>query len=275
MIGTNPRIAVIGDVGGHLGALQAELARIGVPDGGTGEVPDDLVVLQVGDLIHRGPDSAGVVSLVDTHLRRTPDRWLQLIGNHEAYYIYGPQFRLEERLDRKAANTIRGWWDDGLLRAGAAFATGGGSYLATHAGLTREYWRMFLGAPETAAEAASALDDMLRRGDDRLLRTGRIHGGAVDFAAGPLWAASDVELVASWRGHGVPFSQVHGHSSPVRWPAGTPVGDVALEEVSIDHVLRHTTIHLRGREFIGVDPAHGEQAAESWGAWQRPLDRRG
>ncbi|ORA39184.1 metallophosphoesterase [Mycobacterium aquaticum] len=61
------RIAVIGDVGGHALALRDELTRLGAhPDG---SLPEDLLVIQVGDLIHRGPDSAQVLDLVEHYLR--------------------------------------------------------------------------------------------------------------------------------------------------------------------------------------------------------------
>lgn len=266
------RIAVIGDVGGHLDALRAELARIGVPEEGAGEIPEDLLVVQVGDLVHRGPDSAGVVALVDSHLRRTPGRWVQLIGNHEAYHVFGPQFRLDERLPRTAANALRDWWDGGLLRAAVAFDAGGETYLVTHAGLTRSYWRLYLGAPTRASDAAATLNDMLRRGDDSLLRTGQVHGGVVDETAGPVWAAADTEVVAGWRGHDLPFSQIHGHSSLVGWPGGMGRPGVAIEDAVVDHELRHTTVDLSGGRVIGIDPCHGEHAAASWGSWQAVLD---
>jgi hypothetical protein len=265
-------VAVIGDVGGHLDALRAELARIGVPDNGAGPIPAGLVVVQVGDLVHRGPESAGVVALVDGHLRRTPDRWLQLIGNHEAYHVFGPQFRLRERLPRRTGNTLRGWWRDGLLRAGVALTSGSEDFLVTHAGLTRDYWRLFLGAPATAHGAADALNGMLRRADERLVRTGQMHGGPPDFAAGPLWAAAGPELVGSWRDQHLPFSQIHGHSALVEWPEGTPAPGVAADEVTVDHDLRHTTVELDGVRIVGIDPGHDDQARESWGAWQMPLD---
>jgi len=45
------RIAVIGDVGGHLGQLEAALAALGAT-GGDRRLPDDLTVVQVGDLIN-------------------------------------------------------------------------------------------------------------------------------------------------------------------------------------------------------------------------------
>jgi hypothetical protein len=46
---------VIGDIGGHLSELRTELVRLGA--GPDGWLPDDLIVVQVGDLIHRGPDT--------------------------------------------------------------------------------------------------------------------------------------------------------------------------------------------------------------------------
>src|ERR1700755_2285929 len=80
------RVAVIGDVGGHLLELEAALASLGAT-GGDHRLPDDLTVVQVGDLIDRGPDSAGVLDLVDRYLDNQPAQWVQLIGNHEAQYL--------------------------------------------------------------------------------------------------------------------------------------------------------------------------------------------
>ena len=94
------RVAVIGDVGGHLSELRRELVRLGA-DEETGELPADLTIVQVGDLVHRGPDSAGVVRLVDRHLRARPGQWIQLVGNHEAQYLTAPAFAWPERLDEE------------------------------------------------------------------------------------------------------------------------------------------------------------------------------
>ena len=55
------RVAVVGDVAGHLDELRTELRRLGA-DGGTGRLPDDLTIIQVGDLVHRGPASDAVVA---------------------------------------------------------------------------------------------------------------------------------------------------------------------------------------------------------------------
>ena len=106
------RFAVIGDVGGHLDELRRELRRLGA-DRSTGSLPNDLVVIQVGDLVHRGPDSAGVIALVDRYLHTQPGQWIQIVGNHEAQYLADPTFAWPERLDDESGRVLRGWWSDG------------------------------------------------------------------------------------------------------------------------------------------------------------------
>ena len=115
------RIAVIGDVGGHAEPLRHELARLGArPDG---SLPEDLIVVQVGDLIHRGPDSAQVVNIVDRYLRTQPGQWIQLIGNHEAHYLQPPVFVWPETLSRKHIRILNRWWQNGAAAVAAAVET--------------------------------------------------------------------------------------------------------------------------------------------------------
>ena len=154
------RIAVIGDVGGHAESLRHELARLGArPDG---SLPEDLLVVQVGDLIHRGPDSAEVVNIVDRYLRTQPDQWIQLIGNHEANYLQPPVFRWPESLSRRHIRILNRWWQSGAATIAAAVETAGESFLITHAGITAEFWATSLGGPLTAAEAARRINELAK-----------------------------------------------------------------------------------------------------------------
>ncbi len=77
---------VVGDVHGCLPALERLLARLD-PD------EDDLVVF-VGDLTRKGPDSAGVVELV-----RSRDNFLSVRGNNEEKLLRGEKdlAELDER----------------------------------------------------------------------------------------------------------------------------------------------------------------------------------
>ena len=79
------RVILIGDVGGHADHLRAALEGAGAYP----RVPDDATVIQVGDLVDRGPGSPGVLELVDIYLNEQPERWVQLLGNHDAQYLPG------------------------------------------------------------------------------------------------------------------------------------------------------------------------------------------
>lgn len=263
------RVAVIGDVGGHLVELRRELVRLGA-DEATGRLPEDLTVVQLGDLVHRGPQSAGVVALVDRYLREQPSHWLQLVGNHEAQYLAAPAFAWPERLDEVSAATIRSWWAEGLLRAAAVVPDRvGGQALITHAGLTCGFWRGVLGAPNSAAKAAEALNGLIEDHADVLFRPGQLLlGGGPNLSAGPLWAVAATELVPGWMGAGAPFSQVHGHTSIYRWHEHRFVArDDIARRTSVDELARHESTKLGGTMIIGIDPGHGARPASRWRAW--------
>ena len=235
-------VLIIGDVGGCAVQLAAAVDPVLDEDG--------TVVIQVGDLIDRGPDTAGVLAIVRDRLDRTP-RWIQLVGNHELQYLGGGRF-WQDPIAAADADLLRSWWLRERVRVAAAVRTAGGDeLLVTHAGLTFDAWRT-LGEPVTAATAA----ELLNTRPDALI-------WALD---GPLWAAS-WQVYESWLAApvAVPFGQVHGHSSIVDfqrrlWVCGSRI----RQRCSVDWVARHTVTRIRGSQFIGVDPKHGRHGAPQW-----------
>ena len=266
------RVAVIGDVAGHLDELVGELARLGA-DPVTGRLPAGLVVIQVGDLVHRGPDSPGVVALVDRYLTEQPEQWLQLVGNHEAQYLREPAFDWPEQLPEQVAATLNRWWDAGQLRVAAALVTRSESFLITHAGLTAGFWRAVLDAPPDARQAALALNALPRGRRDVVFRAGQLLGRRRDQGAGPLWAVASTELVPSWRDSLLPFSQVHGHTSVYDWARGSFAPGPAFVPglAKLDEEAKHAVVPLRGGRIIGVDPGHGEDPRRPWRSWELTL----
>lgn len=256
------RIAVIGDIGGHLTELREALISLGAdPDSDT--LPTDLTIIQVGDLIHRGPDSTGAVALVDRYLTANPARWIQLIGNHEACHLGQPLFPHDE-LDPETVATLHRWNDTGLLRLGVALSTSTGPVLVTHAGLTHELWRQ-LGRPATPVVAVTALTARL----DLACRPGRMLADTTG-TGGVLWAEAGHELYLSWLraeqgGFTAPFGQVHGHSTAYRWTAGraTAPSEIA-DRLHTDQARRHVHITLAGQLFTGIDPGFGAHADGRW-----------
>ena len=274
------RLAVIGDVSGHLLPLVEQLIVLGV-DVDTAVIPDGLIICQVGDLIHKGPDSDDIVGLVDRLMTVNPGQWVQLVGNHEAQYLPGGTRFWSQNLRPDTVHTLQQWWADGQMSVAGAFEiaagpdrTGAvddcppGDLLITHAGLTAGAWRL-LGQPCTARQAAEVLN--LAQAPV-VWREGTMITGIDDLAAGPLWAAADSEVIASWSvldehlsGTGLPtFAQAHGHAAPVRWPAGTtwspPIDILIARGVATalaDPRRRITRVQVGPRVFFGTDPAAG------------------
>lgn len=240
------RIAVIGDVGGHADQLRQALRELGA----------GLVVIQVGDLVDRGPDSLGVLEAVG---ERLGPGWVQLVGNHEAQYLPGSEVFWPDPLPPQGVETLRAWWADGRMQVAAAITAGGDGFLLTHAGLTLAAWQR-LGEPATATEAA----DLLNERPDLIWRMGT-HGR--DPETGPLWAESGAALHEPWMRYGgiVPFGQIHGHSTIVhfgdqRWTCDGRI----RQRATVDWQARHVRVRVGGRMFVGVDPGHGRSGASAW-----------
>jgi hypothetical protein len=272
---------VIGDVAGHLDELCGELRRLGA-DPDTGRLPADLTVVQLGDLVHRGPASDAVIALVDRYLTHQPTQWIQLVGNHEAQYLHDPVFEWPERVSDRSEDTLRRWWAAGRMRAATWVPDDLGGFLVTHAGLTADFWYSTLGAPGSAEQAANAINSLIGVHDDILFRAGEMLRGRRRSSIrktgpGPVWAATTTELLPGWLTMTLPFSQIHGHDSMYDWrrrrfppAAGTGSGDAAeLARVTVvDEQSKHETTLLPGGLIIGIDPGHGNLPCRPWRAWE-------
>jgi hypothetical protein len=242
-------IALVGDVGGFSGELARAVAAIDDPE---------AIVIQVGDLVDRGPDSPGVLAYVGEQLAG-PRRWIQLVGNHEAQYVGGDRFWPEPLTDADAA-LLHAWWLRDRLRVAAAVRTADGEeLLVTHAGLSVDAWRE-LGEPVTAATGA----DLLNTRPEPLLWGHR----------GPLWAEAGSDVYPSWLENGrfMPFTQVHGHSSIVDFDRRVwRCGERVRQRSTVDWTARHTFTRAAGGRLIGIDPKHRRVGAPEWS----PLILRG
>ena len=259
---------MFGDVGGHAKQLRRALVELGA-DAETLALPNDLTVVQVGDLIHRGPDSPGAIDIARNALATQPAQWIQLAGNHEAQYLTTPKFHWPERLPDDDLETLFDWWRTKRMRVAAAVDVGSGiDYLITHAGLTEGFWRHFIGMPDSALAAARAVNGLVGRLQENwVYRPGVMLTGEVDMSAGPLWASAPDELVPSWTQSAAPapFNQVHGHSSTIDWATGRRYGRPDPRVLTSENTLRrHATVVIEGRSIIGIDPGHRRRAAKSW-----------
>lgn len=257
------RIAIVGDVGGHAWVLRRCLQELGA-DLSDGTLPEDLVVVQVGGLVHLGPDSAGVVGLVDRLVTGSPQQWIQLIGSHEAQEgLGGPSF-WHEALDDGLREQLRRWVSSQRARLAVGIDTVEyGPVLVTHAGLTRQKWEE-IGRPGDPAAAAVALNAELDADPARAFAPGEMMGVKPRLPVGVAWA-SPRELLASWDMEELPFSQVHGHATPRRWASdtwapGLPRRTTARAEAHPER--RHSDFLWPGGEhIICVHPDFGADSA--------------
>lgn len=281
-----PRVAVIGDVGGHSHRLRRLLEKdLGVrfdlpahqsPTGhGWWEVavswPEGLHVIQVGDLVHRGPDSAGVLQFVDQAM--AAGVWTQVVGNHEQLYVGPKSFTWHESLDPDSRALLASWWEAGTLRpaAGVSTASPGPDVVVTHAGVTAGFHSHVLGRPADAGEAVAALNDPAL--GQVLWTPGLMLGGPARFDAGPVWAEAANEVYASWYCQqpylAATYAQVHGHTSAFRWSGSTwrlrdPLFTQMRADLRADPGSRHLTATIGGVELVGVDPCHGKSHSRIW-----------
>lgn len=281
---TTGRVAVIGDVHGHADELEDKLVRLGM-DPASRMLPEDLTVIQVGDLIHRGLQSSQVLHLIDEVMEQQPGQWIQLIGNHEAQYVHQKLFEWDEEIPAEDVEILEKWMSNGRLHAAACTVTpAGNEALVTHAGLVYDVWRIVLGRPRTARDAAARINAGLGHQTPWLWAPGEMLQGVPNRMAGPVWASATAEVYPSWMNAEAlevpaPFSQVHGHSSIYQWANRWQDGRLRNTEmtlappslvgklqsrVNVHHDVHHTVAPIAGANFIGVDPGHGRSAATQW-----------
>jgi hypothetical protein len=257
----SPRIALIGDVQGYAHRLGAALRNLGAdPDSGT--LPADLTVVQLGDLVHKGPDSTGCMAIVDRFFHGAPQRWIQLLGNHEAQYLGG--FAIAPALPEHLQSDLLRWSTSQQMRIALAIETVElGSVLVTHSGMTKWKWES-IGVPASASEAAHLLNEEWERDPTEAL----VFGAMLDHTGQPgvVWAEAGGELLKSWAGMShMPFSQVHGHTSPYHWFSDRWRHNVPYELLKwgVVNVPKRRTEFAwpDGTKIIGIDPGFGAKGA--------------
>ncbi len=265
--GISVRMALIGDIGGHAAELRNALDALGC-DTEAGTVPNRLLVVQVGDLIDRGPDSAEAVRLAESFIRDDRRGYVQLFGNHEGQRFTDLHLKHVDPLPDATLTTIHRWWSTRLAHLAIALDTDEfGPLLVTHAGLSPAMWRS-IGSPDSAWESAEVLNGWVGADADRSF-TPPPRSDEPSFRPGVTWG-EPADLYAAWlkEEDPPPFAQVHGHASAWswkhdRWRKSTP--DVVRETpFEIDSERRHLRIEIHGKTFVGIDPGHLDKPRKPW-----------
>lgn len=277
------RLVIFGDTGGHYEQLVASLLSLKV-NIAEAVIPEDLTIVHVGDLIHKGPDTSKVVELVDRLMKGNPDQWVQLLGNHEAQHVnpgQAPQF-WECDCTLQDVTVLQSWWNTGLMKIAwgnddlvpASFnqLTEDGSLpvpwsdtgvLIVHGGLTRFWWEKVLKKTGSAVEAAALLNDE----NYQEVTVPGLLLGYPNNGVGPVWAIGNVEVYPSWYkpfangATGLPFHIIHGHTSSFKWEEEHPdnqwwpmISNAFKKNTVVNHERRAIVTDIGGVYLIGIDP---------------------
>lgn len=268
---------VFGDTGGHASQLFASLKNIGV-DVTSGYIPDDVRIIHLGDLIHKGPDSKLILETVNKLVRRNPTRWVQILGNHEFQHIEGAPVFWRCDCDINDVDIICTWYEMGL--AVPTFAVNSFTKISlevsakpklvvpesgiffSHAGLSWDWWDA-LGKPVNPVEASMSLNSMPV---DLVTVPGQMlgyHGGK----PGPVWAVGNSEIFESWTNNNdvMPFIQIHGHTSSYKWSKSEwwrkDKGFKSFREsTKLNPESRAVITKMSESLLIGVDPGYSKFA---------------
>lgn len=266
------KVLVFGDIGGHHDLFKEALSNAGCGLNGMGGViPEDTIIIQVGDLVDRGPDSDRVVRLVDKFI--TNRRWIQLIGNHEAQYLGGPRFETPNSLSRPSKSTVailRRWYVEGSLKVAAGIPGRHTDILVTHAGLPFSFWNRM--AQPSCRSTVPLLNKMAREDPERVFAAGEMLGEP-SHLVGPVWASGWNELIVPWWTAmnsefipEMPFDQIHGHCTLFKW--GSPkwmtsfAGHPTMKDrMWADSNKHHSSFNADGVNIMQCDPGLGMYAS--------------
>lgn len=217
-------------------------------------------IVQLGNLLSHytvrpdeesGGPNLQLMRLVSAY-RYTQEDWLQLVGPNEMMALNSPRAFTNESTNRLLRE---GWFrtetNPDPWMAVAAVEKG---RLVSHGGLTHGLWRE-IGSPQSAEEAAEALDERYRntlyQGDSFNL------GHAPNHSANPIWADPLLETYPSWitAEEPCPFGQIHAASN-----LNTDRGRLLRGEESsyfrwLDRVLYKpygSIAEIKGSQFIGL-----------------------
>jgi hypothetical protein len=215
------RTVILGDLHGSLDAFRVILAHAGLIEGDSWR-GGRAILVQLGDVIDRGPDSIATYEFLadlQSRARKGTGRVVRLLGNHEAALLEG-YFQLADFPEpEKLAARIR---EDVIAgRVQAAFAHAG--WLFTHAGVHYDLLQSLRAAMQIgeararfsitrlAAHLNASLKRAVESGDfsDPIFKVGEARGGA-HATGGIFWSDFDEEMLAPARAPRI--HQVLGHT---------------------------------------------------------------
>jgi hypothetical protein len=184
------RIVVVGDVHGALAPLRALLQANGLADAEGRWTGGRARLVQLGDLLDRGPDERGVIALLRTLQRRAKragGQVLVLAGNHEIMSLLGDWRYV-------SPEAIAGFGGAAARRAALAPSAAEGRWLRSLPAIARIDGNVFVHGGVSPEIAAAGVDGIRKRARAELARVDGERARAVREGALPPDADLDALL---------------------------------------------------------------------------------
>lgn len=245
------RYVVFGDTGGHFQQLKNGLIKAGMSEDYV--LPKDTTIIHCGDLVNKGPHSNELVFMVEEIRLKNPNRWIQIMGNHEAQYLGGYHFTDNNTLDSTGSTILRKWNMQNFIHLiycipeHAKVVTSQEEYylkkptILSHAGLSYPFWKMYL-----KKYKMKDYNDILNNTPIFTVHKPGIMLGEyynIKSPTGPIWAHGIHEVWTLWQQKNkAKFNQFVGHIFPYQFD-------------EINNFFEGTT-----EEFINVAQLHYEES---------------
>ncbi len=279
------RTVVLGDLHGSLDAFRAILGHAGLLEGDSWR-GGRAILVQLGDVIDRGPDSIATYEFLadlQVRARKGKGRVVRLLGNHEVALLEG-YFQLadfpepEKLAARIRADALEGRVQAAFAHAGWLFTHAGVHYdllLSLRAAMQSGEGRMRFSLTRLAAHLNAAFRRAVENGDytDPIFKVGEARGG--DHATGGIfWSDFDEEMLAPARAPRI--HQVFGHT-PEGYEGARFRRTSDGRRINIDIGIAEQYggnlgyLEIRGREAFAHYLAEGGEQVEPMGS--APLAR--
>lgn len=283
------RTVVLGDLHGSLRAFQSILTAAGVIEGDAWRAGRTILV-QLGDVIDRGPRSVETYEFLATLQRRASKgkgKVVRLLGNHEVSLLEGDYSLADIPEPEKMAERIRADVLAGKVQAAYSHA----GWLFTHAGVTypllqslrsdmraeSETVKRFT-LPRLVAHINARFMDAVAEGrfSHPMFAVGEARGGETKLG-GIFWADFDFELESPARAPRI--HQVFGHTPEgyegARFRSSTDGRRVNIDiGINEDYGGNHGYLEIRGREAIAHYLEEAGERTESMGVAPRARVRK-
>lgn len=255
-------IVAVGDVHGELEALREILRHAALLGDQDQWIGGDRVLVQIGDVIDRGPkskESYALLAALQSKAPNTGGKVVRLLGNHELALLQG-------RLcyaDFQGVMDFRRILTHDVLEGNVRAAFAGQGYLFTHAGLRTEIGERLLDGEPRTSGAAEFLADRINRilvdavttgsYQDSIFNIGYSRGGP-NSIGGIFWEdASEISAHASG------IYQVFGHTVHPGIQISACASRVAID-VGIHHYGGRGYLALRDGKPLARDAASASKA---------------